>query len=139
MNREHPNCTERNSLNYECGWKGGDRGGSAGRKRLWNEKNVEKSKKLLTGIGLLMEGLRRRVRVARLRSAMNCRFLWSFLFLSYCHSWQHFHLNPRWLFLRVIHALRRFHEIRRLGLGNIDERLRIPVCQRKPRALHLYH
>jgi hypothetical protein len=25
MNREHPTGTERKSLNYECGWKGGDR------------------------------------------------------------------------------------------------------------------
>ena len=28
MNRKHPTGTERTSLNYECGWKGGDRGGS---------------------------------------------------------------------------------------------------------------
>src|SRR6516165_6417982 len=32
MNREHPTGTERKSLNYECGWKGGDRGGLAERK-----------------------------------------------------------------------------------------------------------
>jgi hypothetical protein len=29
MNRVHPNCTERQSLNKECGWKGGDRSGLA--------------------------------------------------------------------------------------------------------------
>ena len=56
MNREHPTGTERKSLNYECGWKGGDRGGLAGRKKVVERKNVEKNKKLLTGIGLLMEG-----------------------------------------------------------------------------------
>jgi hypothetical protein len=58
LKREHPTGTERESLNYECGWKGGDRGGLAVRKNVSNEKKVaEKSKKLLTGIGLLMEGL----------------------------------------------------------------------------------
>jgi len=57
MNREHPTGTERKSLNYECGWKGGDRGGLAGRKKSAERKRiVEKSKKLLTGVGLLMEG-----------------------------------------------------------------------------------
>jgi hypothetical protein len=56
MNREHPTCTERKSLNYECGWKGGNRGGLAGRKKFVERENVEKSKKLLTGIGLLMDG-----------------------------------------------------------------------------------
>ena len=57
MNREHPTGTERKSLNYECGWKGGDRGGLAGRKKFAERKRiVEKSKKLLTGVGLLMEG-----------------------------------------------------------------------------------
>ena len=29
LNQVHPNCTERQSLNKECGWKGGDRGGLA--------------------------------------------------------------------------------------------------------------
>jgi hypothetical protein len=54
MNREHPTGTERKSLNYECGWKGGDRGGLAERKmkKLWQEQ-----KRLLTGISLLMEGV----------------------------------------------------------------------------------
>ena len=55
MNREHPTGTERKSLYYECGWKGGDRGGLAERekwKNLWKEQ-----KTLLTGIGLLMEGV----------------------------------------------------------------------------------
>ena len=55
LNQEHPKCTERKSLTKECGWKGGDRGGLAERdkcKKLWKEQ-----KKLLTGIGLLMEGL----------------------------------------------------------------------------------
>lgn len=54
MNREHPTGTERKSLNYECGWKGGDRGGLAEREK--ERKNHGESKKLLTGIGLLMEG-----------------------------------------------------------------------------------
>jgi hypothetical protein len=54
MNREHPTCTEQKLLNYECGWKGGDRGGLAERKK-W-KKSRKEQKKLLTGIGLLMEG-----------------------------------------------------------------------------------
>jgi len=29
LNWEHPPCTERPSLNKECGWKDGDRGGLA--------------------------------------------------------------------------------------------------------------
>ena len=29
LNRVHPTCTERQSLNQEYGWKGGDRGGLA--------------------------------------------------------------------------------------------------------------
>jgi|SRR6516164_1774590 hypothetical protein len=58
MNREHPTGTERKSLNYECGWKGGDRGGLTGQKKFAERKRiVEKSKKLLTGVGLLMEGV----------------------------------------------------------------------------------
>jgi len=54
MNQEHPTGTERKSRYYECGWKGGDISGLAERKK---GKNHGKSKKLLTGIGLLMEGL----------------------------------------------------------------------------------
>jgi hypothetical protein len=41
----------------ECGWKGGDIGGLAEREK--ERKNHGESKKLLTGIGLLMEGLDR--------------------------------------------------------------------------------
>jgi len=52
MNREHPTGTERKSLNYECGWKGGDRGGLAERKK-WKKLRKEQEK-LLTGVGLLM-------------------------------------------------------------------------------------
>src|SRR6516225_8962027 len=39
MNREHPTGTERKSLNYECGWKGGDRAAwlSGKRKTLLRE------------------------------------------------------------------------------------------------------
>jgi hypothetical protein len=37
--------TERESLNYECVWKGGDRGGLAGRKNVSNEKNLWKTVK----------------------------------------------------------------------------------------------
>jgi hypothetical protein len=54
MNREHPTGTERKSLTQECGWKGGDRGGLAEREK--ERRTHGKSKKLLTGIGLLMEG-----------------------------------------------------------------------------------
>jgi hypothetical protein len=42
LKREHLTGTERKSLNYECGWKGGDRGGLAGRKNVPNEKNCGK-------------------------------------------------------------------------------------------------
>jgi hypothetical protein len=55
MNREHPSGTGRKSLYYECGWKGGDRAAIAERengRKLWTEQ-----KTLLTGIGLLMEGV----------------------------------------------------------------------------------
>jgi hypothetical protein len=56
MNREHPTGTERKSLNYECGWKGGDRAAWLNGK---NGRNCGKNRKrLLTGIGLLMEGAR---------------------------------------------------------------------------------
>src|SRR6516165_1921712 len=43
LNREHPTCTEQKLLNYECGWKGGDRGGLAARekcKKLWKEQKT---------------------------------------------------------------------------------------------------
>jgi hypothetical protein len=53
MNREHPTGTERKSLNYECGWKGGDRGGLAEPEK---KKKSRKEQKLLTRLGLLMEG-----------------------------------------------------------------------------------
>jgi len=64
LNRVHPTCTERPSLNKECGWKGGDRSGLAqgqeftGRKE--KNKNIltrKKEKTYLTLTGLLMEGL----------------------------------------------------------------------------------
>jgi hypothetical protein len=36
LKREHPTCTERQSLTKECGWKDGDRGGLAQtQKRPW--------------------------------------------------------------------------------------------------------
>src|SRR6516164_10563688 len=47
MNREHPTGTERKSLNYECGWKGGDRGGLAGRKKSAERKKMWKRAKNL--------------------------------------------------------------------------------------------
>src|SRR5271169_616804 len=64
MNRVHPNCTERKSLNKECGWKGGDRSGLAqgqeltGRKRKTKTSLQERKKRktYLTLTGLLMEG-----------------------------------------------------------------------------------
>jgi hypothetical protein len=64
MNRVHPTCTERPSLNQECGWKGGDRGGLAPGNHLEKEEikkkkeKKRKEKKRLTLTGLLMEGLR---------------------------------------------------------------------------------
>ena len=61
MNRERPTGTERKSLNYECGWKGGDRGGLAERKKTKALRESDKRvKTLLTRIGLLMEGLSNR-------------------------------------------------------------------------------
>ena len=38
----HLTGTERKSLNYECGWKGGDRGGLAGRGKKWKKRWREK-------------------------------------------------------------------------------------------------
>jgi hypothetical protein len=44
----------RRALNYECRWKGGDRGGLAEPEK---KKKSRKEQKLLTRIGLFMEGL----------------------------------------------------------------------------------
>jgi hypothetical protein len=41
MNREHPTCTERQSLNKECGWKGGDRGGLAEWEQIHGKKKTK--------------------------------------------------------------------------------------------------
>jgi len=65
LNQVHPTCTERQSLNKECGWKGGDRGGLAEwdnlEKEEINEAEREKKRKderkVLTLTGLRMEGL----------------------------------------------------------------------------------
>jgi hypothetical protein len=53
LKREHPTCTERKSFYCECGWNGGDRGSLA---EAGEKKNSRKEQKLLTPIGLLMEG-----------------------------------------------------------------------------------
>ncbi|HXN17154.1 MAG TPA: hypothetical protein VN875_02375 [Candidatus Binatus sp.] len=45
MNRVHPTCTERSSLNQECGWKGGDRGGLAPGNNLEKEEMQKKKEK----------------------------------------------------------------------------------------------
>src|SRR5215470_10503156 len=45
MNREHPTGTERKSLTYECGWKGGDRGGLAEREKM--EEIIERAEKTI--------------------------------------------------------------------------------------------
>src|SRR6058998_3145109 len=68
LNWERPPCTERKSLNQECGWKDGDRGGPARMRRNPQEgkrKQKEKTslqerrrKTSLTLTGLLMEGAR---------------------------------------------------------------------------------
>jgi hypothetical protein len=51
---EHPTCTERQqSLNEECGWKGGDSGELGGGKNLVQRKQ---NRTHLTPTGLLMEG-----------------------------------------------------------------------------------
>src|SRR5690348_4374545 len=65
MNREHPSCTERQSLTQECGWKDGDRGGFSegqeltGKKRRTKTSLQERKKRKthLTHTGLLMEGV----------------------------------------------------------------------------------
>src|SRR5271170_7710966 len=49
------------------------------------------------------------------------------------------HYNPRRLCFRVIHALGGFNEIRGLGVGNVDEGLRIAISEWEPRALNLHH
>src|ERR1700693_4899808 len=55
LKREHPTCTERTkALIEECGWKGGDRGNSAGNK----QRDQQIPKRIpLTPTGLLMEGV----------------------------------------------------------------------------------
>jgi hypothetical protein len=45
MNREHPTGTEQTLLHYECGWKGGDRGGLAERGEM--KKVVERKETTL--------------------------------------------------------------------------------------------
>jgi len=46
LNQEHPTGTERKSLTQECGWKGGDRGGLAERKK---RRSRQQKKLLLEG------------------------------------------------------------------------------------------
>jgi hypothetical protein len=41
---QHPPCTERQSLNKECGWKGGDRGGLANGDNLKKETTKKRKK-----------------------------------------------------------------------------------------------
>src|ERR1700730_13117881 len=43
LNRVHPTCTERQSLNKECGWKGGDRSGLAQGQELTERKRRTKT------------------------------------------------------------------------------------------------
>src|SRR5437016_2218200 len=43
LNRVHPTCTERQSLNKECGWKGGDRSGLAQGQELTGRKRRTKT------------------------------------------------------------------------------------------------
>ena len=54
-------------------------------------------------------------------------------------SRHHGQFKPRSSLGRVIHALPGRLEIVRAGLINIDERLRVAVEQREPRALDLHH
>src|SRR5229473_4737902 len=58
MNWERPPCTERKSLNQECGWKDGDRGGPARTEGIHRKEKRKKRKTHLTHTGLLMEGQR---------------------------------------------------------------------------------
>jgi hypothetical protein len=60
LNRVHPTCTERQSLNKECGWKGGDSGGLAQWEQLGEREKKRKERKNLTLTGLLMEGVSHR-------------------------------------------------------------------------------
>jgi hypothetical protein len=45
LNQEHPTCTGRQSLNKECGWKGGDRGGLAEWEQYAKEETMKKKEK----------------------------------------------------------------------------------------------
>jgi hypothetical protein len=45
LNQVHPTCTERQSLNKECGWKGGDRGGLAEWEQFGKRRNKEEERK----------------------------------------------------------------------------------------------
>src|SRR5271155_2408400 len=56
LNWERPPCTERQSLNQECGWKDGDRGGPARTEGIHRKEKRKKRKTHLTHTGLLMEG-----------------------------------------------------------------------------------
>ena len=56
----------------------------------------------------------------------------SFVFLTRPPAGHNLHRNPRRLRGRVIHALRRFHEVLGRGVGDVDERLRIAIGERKP-------
>ena len=59
LNREHPTCTELQTLTLECGWKGGNRSSSAFQIVFSSggEELVPHHRKPLTLTGLLMEGL----------------------------------------------------------------------------------
>ncbi len=55
LNWEHPPCTERKSLNQECGWKDGDRGGLARMQGIHRkERENRKRKTHLTHTALLL-------------------------------------------------------------------------------------
>src|SRR5260221_10090426 len=59
---------------------------------------------------------------------------WSTLlaFFFGCGCWQHSDYNSRWLRFRAIHTLGGLHEVRGLGVGNVDESLRIAIREREP-------
>src|SRR5262245_151931 len=54
-------------------------------------------------------------------------------------SFDHAHRDARWHFGRTVHPVRGLSEVRLLGTVNVAERLRVPVGEREPGALHLNH
>ncbi len=56
----------------------------------------------------------------------------SFAVCRLCRARQHSDHDSRWLGCRVIYTLGGFHEVRGLGVGDVDEGLRVAIGEREP-------